>query len=51
VFTNLLALGRAWLQQGVLPPWLGLWWVYALAVVPAWWLYRRDNTVPGGAAS
>jgi lipopolysaccharide export system permease protein len=50
VFTNLLALGRAWLQQGLVPPWLGLWWVYALALVPAWWLYQRDSRTPGGAA-
>lgn len=46
--TNLLSLGRAWLQQGFLPPTLGLWWVYALAVPLIWWLYRRDARIPGG---
>lgn len=48
VFTNLLGLGRAWLQQGLVPPYFGLWWVYLLALVPAWWLYRRDVRQPGG---
>lgn len=51
VLTNLLALGRAWLQQGVVPPYLGLWWVYAMALVLAVWLYRRDSRQPGGVGS
>lgn len=50
VMTNLLGLGRAWLQQGVLPPYLGLWWIYAGGVALAWWLYRRDSRLPGGGA-
>lgn len=48
VITNLLGLGRAWLQQGLVPPYFGLWWVYVLAAMLAWWLYRRDTQQPGG---
>lgn len=48
IFTNLLGLGRAWLQQGLMPAALGLWWVYLLALIPTWWLYRRDTRQPGG---
>lgn len=51
VFTNLLGLGRAWLQQGLVPAYLGLWWVYALILTLAVWMYRRDNRVPGGVGS
>lgn len=29
VYSNVLALGRAWLAQGSLPPTLGLWWAHA----------------------
>jgi lipopolysaccharide export system permease protein len=48
VFTNMLGLGRAWLQQGIVPPYLGLWWIYAAAFMLAWWLYHRDARQPGG---
>lgn len=51
VFTNMLGLGRAWLQQGIVPPYFGLWWIYAAAFVLAWWLYRRDSRQPGGLGS
>ena len=50
VLTNLLSLGRAWLQQGLVPTALGLWWVYALAIPLIAWLYRRDARIPGGGA-
>jgi lipopolysaccharide export system permease protein len=29
-YANLLVLARKWLSAGVVPPWLGLWWVHAL---------------------
>lgn len=51
LLTNLLGLGRAWLQQGLLPPGLGLWWIYALVVPLVAWLYRRDVRLPGGGAA
>jgi lipopolysaccharide export system permease protein len=30
VYSNLLGLGRAWLERGLIPNWLGLWWVHLL---------------------
>jgi lipopolysaccharide export system permease protein len=48
VFTNMLGLGRAWLQQEILPISLGLWWIYVPAAMFAAWLYRRDARQPGG---
>jgi lipopolysaccharide export system permease protein len=32
LYFNLLATAQLWLMQGVLPPWLGLWWVHLLFV-------------------
>jgi lipopolysaccharide export system permease protein len=29
VYANLLIAGRTWLERGVTPAWLGLWWVHA----------------------
>ncbi len=51
VFTNLLSLGRAWLQQGAMPSYLGLWWIYLPVLLLAVWLYRRDSGQPGGLGS
>jgi lipopolysaccharide export system permease protein len=28
IYVNCLGLGRAWIAQGKLAPWLGLWWVH-----------------------
>lgn len=33
LYANLLGLGKSWLQSGVVPAWLGLWWVHALFMV------------------
>lgn len=38
VYTNLLALGQAWIAKGYLPSAVGLWWVHGLAAVAAFWL-------------
>lgn len=46
VYLNLLALGRAFLADGSLPGWLGLWWVHLPAVVLALYLLRRDEHLP-----
>ena len=46
VYVNLLALGRAWLAEGLLPGWLGLWWVHLPAAALALWLLRRDERMP-----
>ncbi len=38
VYSNLLALGQAWVAKGYVPGSIGLWWVHALAGVCAFWL-------------
>lgn len=43
VYLNLLALGRAWIAEGVLPTWLGLWWVHGPAFGIALWLMWNDE--------
>ncbi|HEX7027123.1 MAG TPA: LPS export ABC transporter permease LptF [Gammaproteobacteria bacterium] len=30
IYTNLLGLGRAWVERAIVPDWLGMWWVHAL---------------------
>jgi lipopolysaccharide export system permease protein len=45
-YLNLLALGRAWIAEGVLPTWLGLWWVHLPAFGAALWLLWRDERLP-----
>jgi lipopolysaccharide export system permease protein len=43
VLTNVLTMGRTWLQEGQVPPWLGLWWVHILAVLFAFVLILRQT--------
>ncbi|MEO7774004.1 MAG: LPS export ABC transporter permease LptF [Steroidobacteraceae bacterium] len=33
VYANLLIAGRTWLERGVTPEWLGLWWVHAFVAL------------------
>ncbi len=40
-FVNLLTIGRSMLDQAQLPLGLGLWWVYVLFGLFAWWRIRR----------
>ena len=46
VYLNLLALGRAWIADGALPPSLGLWWVHLPALGIALWLLWNDERLP-----
>ncbi len=43
VYTNLLTAGRLWLERGVLPEWLGLWWVHALVLALGVVLLLREQ--------
>jgi lipopolysaccharide export system permease protein len=61
LYLNLASAGRVWIARGVVPEWLGLWWVHAavalfaagLLTVPRWLArlrYRRNmarNAAPG----
>ena len=35
VYINLMIAGKTWIEKGVMPEWLGLWWVHAAVVVLA----------------
>lgn len=39
----LLILGKGWLSTGVLPSWLGLWWLLLPMMALAFWLFRTDG--------
>lgn len=43
VYLNLLSLGRAWIADGSMPVWLGLWWVHLPALALALWLLWSDQ--------
>lgn len=39
IYTNMLNVARAWISKEVISPWLGMWWVHAVAVTLALLLY------------
>lgn len=46
VYLNLLSLGRAWIADGSMPGWIGLWWVHLPALGFALWMLRNDERLP-----
>lgn len=47
-YSQLLAAARAWIENGAVPPAVGLWWVHAVAACVGIWLLARENP-PGRA--
>ena len=45
VYANVLSIARVWLERGVTPEWLGLWWVHAAAAAFALLLLVRQSGV------
>lgn len=43
IYFNMLSAGKAWLEQGSVPPALGLWWAHALMLVLAIGLLAVQN--------
>ena len=44
VYANVLYLARVWVAKGILPPWLGLWWIHILVLIIAViWLRRQGR--------
>jgi lipopolysaccharide export system permease protein len=41
IYSNLLALGQAWVAKGYVGAAVGLWWVHGLAAVVAFWLIAQ----------
>lgn len=48
LYFQLLVAARTWMEGGVLPGFLGLWWVHAIALCAAIWLLVRESP-PGRA--
>jgi lipopolysaccharide export system permease protein len=45
VYANVLLIARVWVEHGVTPQWLGLWWVHAVAAALASLLLVRQSGV------
>ena len=45
IYFNLLSAGKAWLEQGVVPPPVGLWWVHGVFLLAALGLLAVQNQV------
>ena len=43
IYTNLLSIGRVWLERGVVGDSVGLWWVHAIAGLVALWMFAREG--------
>ena len=41
IYSNLLAMAQTWLGRGMIPPWLGLWWVHLLFITAVLVLFAR----------
>lgn len=46
IYVNCLGLGRAWITQGKLAPWLGLWWVHIPTALIALYLLWSSQQMP-----
>src|SRR5690606_23080080 len=42
IYANMLSIARVWLERGLAPEWLGLWWVHALAALIAFLLLAKE---------
>lgn len=47
IYNNLMTVGRAWVDKGSVPDWLGMWWVHGLLVVLVLILLDRHGKMPG----
>lgn len=43
VLSNMLNVGRTWLREGQVPPWIGLWWIHIVVVMLAIILILRQS--------
>lgn len=42
IYSLLLDAARTWVEGGVVPEWIGLWWVHAIALALGLWLLSRE---------
>lgn len=45
LYQQALVAARTWLEEGVVPPGVGLWWVHAIALCGAAWLLTREYPI------
>ncbi len=45
IYFNLLSAGKAWLEQGTVPPYAGLWWVHGLMLITGVGMLAVQNGV------
>jgi lipopolysaccharide export system permease protein len=45
IYFNMMSAGKAWLEQGVVPPPVGLWWVHGLMLCIAFLLLAWQNGI------
>ena len=43
VYSQLLAAGRAWIEGGSIPEWLGMGWVHLVAIGLGLWLLSKES--------
>ncbi|HSM68220.1 MAG TPA: LPS export ABC transporter permease LptF [Xanthomonadales bacterium] len=51
LYSNTLYLCRAWIAEGVLPAWFGLWWAHLIVIACALIWLRRQGRMPGAVHS
>jgi lipopolysaccharide export system permease protein len=42
IYTGLLAIGRIWVERGIVGDALGMWWVHAIVALIALWMLSRE---------
>jgi lipopolysaccharide export system permease protein len=43
IYTNLLSIGRVWVERGVVPDNVGMWWIHAVVALLGLLLLAREN--------
>jgi len=43
IYSQLMAAARTWVESSVVPEFVGIWWVHAIALCVGLWLLVRDN--------
>jgi lipopolysaccharide export system permease protein len=43
IYSNVLLAARVWVEKEIVPPYIGLWWVHALAGLAALYLLNREG--------
>ncbi|MBN1684065.1 MAG: LPS export ABC transporter permease LptF [Gammaproteobacteria bacterium] len=41
IYANMLIVSRDWVSNGVISPWIGMWWIHFVLLIPSLWLLKR----------